>query len=70
MAMKQRGAFREGDTGNAEVPIIAMTANAMDGDKARFREAGMNDYLSKPIRPDDIRIMLERWLPVHGDDRS
>jgi CheY-like chemotaxis protein len=40
--------------------IVAMTANAMHGDRERCLEAGMNDYISKPARPDDITAALER----------
>ena len=44
------------------IPIIAMTANAIKGDKERCLEAGMNDYVSKPIRTDDLERVLDRWL--------
>jgi CheY-like chemotaxis protein len=44
-------------------PIIAMTANAMQGDRERCLDAGMDDYVSKPIRKADLTEALERHLP-------
>jgi CheY-like chemotaxis protein len=43
------------------VPIIAVTANALEGDYERVKAAGMDDYLAKPIRLPDLRELLSRW---------
>jgi signal transduction histidine kinase/CheY-like chemotaxis protein/HPt (histidine-containing phosphotransfer) domain-containing protein len=48
---------------NPEIPIIALTANAMAGDRERCVEAGMNDYLSKPIHIEALERTLKQWLP-------
>ena len=45
-----------------ELPIIAMTANAMQQDRQRCMDAGMNDYLAKPIEPDELWAVLSRWI--------
>ncbi len=52
---------REEDT-TTHIPIIAMTANAMQGDKERCMEAGMDDYVSKPIKPETLKTVLAQWL--------
>jgi HPt (histidine-containing phosphotransfer) domain-containing protein len=53
----------EAETGR-HVPIIAMTALSMPGDQERCLAAGMDDYLSKPIRRDELEAVVERWLPA------
>jgi CheY-like chemotaxis protein len=48
----------------SKVYIIAMTANAMQGDKEKCLECGMNDYVPKPIRVNDLAAALKRSLPI------
>jgi CheY-like chemotaxis protein len=52
--------------GFTEIPIIAMTANAMKGDKELCLAAGMNDYITKPIKREIVFQILERWLHLHS----
>ena len=44
------------------IPIMALTANAMQGDRERCLAAGMDDYLTKPIRKEELKGALERWI--------
>lgn len=52
-----------------ELPIIALTANAIKGVEKQFKEAGMNDYLSKPIHIKQLNDILKKWIPLEKQVR-
>ena len=49
--------------GHLDMPIIALTANALQGDREACLDSGMNDYLAKPFKRADLQRILQRWLP-------
>ena len=76
--------IRKREGAKKRTPVLAMTANAMDADRTRCLEAGMDDFISKPVHPPILRQALERWTtnrvpsttkdsndgagPANGDD--
>ena len=54
--------IRRGEERGRRVPIIAMTASAAEGDRGTCIAAGMDDHLAKPVRPDELRTVLARWV--------
>lgn len=59
----------EKETGT-HTPIIGVTAHAIKGDREKCIEAGMDDYLSKPISPDKLVAMIEKWLERSPENSS
>jgi signal transduction histidine kinase/DNA-binding response OmpR family regulator len=60
--------LRRREGASTHTPVIAMTANVMRGDRERCLEAGMDDYVPKPVRLEDLDAALRRWLPGPGSE--
>ena len=65
------GEIRKKEGDKRRIPIIAMTAHAMEGDRQRCLESGMDDYISKPVKPQKMLDVVERWagraVPASSD---
>jgi PAS domain S-box-containing protein len=53
---------------NPYIPIVAMTASTMQGDRERCIKAGMNDFVAKPVKPGELAEVLARWLAITTND--
>jgi signal transduction histidine kinase/CheY-like chemotaxis protein/ligand-binding sensor domain-containing protein len=54
--------IRKRENGSVHLPVVAMTANAFDGEKDRCLAAGMDDYISKPVHIEDVLKAIQRWV--------
>jgi two-component system, sensor histidine kinase and response regulator len=65
--IRRREESEDGHDGR-HTPVIAMTANAMQGDREKALDAGMDDYVSKPVKVEELDAVLERWL-LQGEEK-
>ena len=61
--------IRRREGGGPHVPIIAMTANALQGDREKCLASGADDYIAKPVRVELLATMLEKWLDEESGPR-
>jgi len=53
--------IRDSESAFRNLPVIAMTAQAMKGDREKCLKAGMDDYVSKPVRPQELEEVIKKW---------
>jgi CheY-like chemotaxis protein len=62
--------LRRREQGGDHTPVIAMTAHAMEGAAEECMRAGMDDYVSKPLRREQLEAALVRWIPQDSDSAA
>ena len=68
--LRERERLQCGSGGEcSRLPVIAMTAQAMESDREQCLRAGMDDYMSKPFTSEQLHVVLGKWLPGNGDQK-
>ena len=70
MGTEAIAAIRRGEAGASDMPIVALTADAMSGDRARLIGLGFDDHLAKPIVPSALFATLSRYAPNQADGEA